>query len=73
MPPPLSIDLRWRIIMLYYLNMSEIADLLVVCTKTVRRIIKLFKGTRDVQPQQQRHGTERILDALEEMMLYGES
>ena len=39
--------------MLYYyrdLGVSEIADLLIASTKTVRRIIKLFKDTGDVEP-----------------------
>ena len=72
MPLPLSNDLLWRIIMLYYyrdLSVSEIADLLIVSTKTVRCIIKLFKDTGDVEPTKQRHGPERRLDAFEEMTL----
>jgi len=58
--------------MLYYyrdLGVSEIVDLLIVSTKMVRRIIKLFKDTGDVEPTKQCHEPERRLDALEEMTL----
>ena len=43
--------------------MSEIADLLVVSTKTVRRIIKLFEDTGDVEPQ------SNAMDLSEDWML----
>jgi len=62
--------------MLYYyrdLGVSEIADLLIVSKKTVRRIIKLFKDTGDIEPTKQRHGPEQRLNAFEEMTLIMEN
>ena len=42
MPLSLSVDLQWRVIMLYFYrdyHVSEIADLLIISTKSVRRIL----------------------------------
>lgn len=71
MPVALSVDLRWRIVWLYHYKqhrVEEIADLLVVSKKTVRRILKRYKDTGIVDPTE-RHGPERTLDAFAEMTL----
>ena len=49
--------------------MNEVAELLVVCTKTVRRILKRYDESGTVDPTEQKHGPERKLDAFEEMTL----
>ena len=49
-----SVDLHWRIVWLYYYKqyrIGEIADLLVVCTKTVKRILTRYDETGTVDPK----------------------
>ena len=68
MPLPISVDLRWRIIwMFFYRDMSydRIAEALFV-TSSVRRIVKLYNITGDVLPQPQQHGPCRLLKEEEE-------
>ena len=50
-------------------TVNEIFELLVVCTKTVRRILKRFDDDGVVDPTEQKLGPERKLDAFEEMTL----
>ena len=72
MPLPLSADLRWRVIMLYFYrdySVSEIADLIIITTKSVNRILNKFYNTGDVQPTEQSHGPDCKLDAFAEMVL----
>ena len=72
MPIALSVDLRWRIVWLCHYKqytVNEVAELLVVCTKTVRRILKRYDESGTVDPTEQKHGPERKLDAFEEMTL----
>ena len=72
MPVALSVDLRWRIVWLYHYkqySINEIADLLVVCTKTAKRILARYDENGTVDPTDQRHEPERTLDAFAEMSL----
>ena len=57
--------------MYYYkqYRIGEIADLLVVCTKTVKRILARYDETGTVDPTEQWHGPERTLDTFAEMTL----
>ena len=50
-------------------SINEIADLLVICTKTVKRILARYDENGTVDPTDQRHGPERTLDAFAEMSL----
>ena len=50
-------------------SINEIADLLVICTKTVKRILTRYDENGTVDPTDQRHGPERTLDAFAEMSL----
>ena len=50
-------------------SISEIADLLVICTKIVKRILARYDENGTVDPTDQRHGPERTLDAFAEMSL----
>ncbi len=72
MPVALSVDLRWRIVWLYHYKqyrVGEIADLLVISTKTVKRILARYEENGTVDPTEQRHGPECTLDAFAEMTL----
>ena len=58
--------------MLYFYrdySVSEIADLLIISTKSVSRILNKFYDTSDVQPTEQSHGPNCKLDAFAEMVL----
>lgn len=51
MPAPFSTDLRWRIAWMkiaHDLPMKEIATMLELSERSVRRIVKLFKTSGDV-------------------------
>ena len=72
MPAAFSIDLRWRtvwMIIAHSLPVSEIAVLLEVSERTVRRIVKLFTDTGDVKPKEYRHGPMRLLGDFEQLTL----
>ena len=72
MPSALSIDLRWRIVWMKIsqnLPGNEIADLLQVSERTVRRIVDLFYHTGDVKPKEYRHGPMRLLGEFEQLAL----
>ena len=72
MPLPFSEDLRWRMIWLCCYreyNVNEVAEMLVISSKTVRRTIKLYEETGNILPAQYSHGPPKELDAFEEMIL----
>ena len=72
MPVALFNNLCWRIVWLYFhrdTSVDEIADLLVVSTRTVRRIIKLYREFDEIEPAHQRYGPLPTLDARGEMVL----
>ena len=68
MPVPFSSDLRWRIVWLYYkeLSFKQIADLLYVHGSTARRIIERYEQSGDVSPRDGRRGPMRSLQVREE-------
>ena len=47
----------------------EVASILNVCSKTVKRIVDRFLATGDVEPSQRRNGPERELHDFEEIIL----
>ena len=72
MPNPYSVDLRWRIIWLYLarkLSSLQIAALLNVSERTVRRYVALFYRTGDVKPRQRKNGPQRLLGEFEQLIL----
>ena len=72
MSVPFSEDLQWRIVWLYCYkeySVNDVADMLVISSKTARRIIKRYEETDDVIPKHYVHGLPRKLDAFEEMIL----
>ena len=72
MPNPYSLDLRWRVIWLYLshnLSTAAISQLVCVSEKSVRRYIARFELTGDVQPVPHRHGPQRLLGNLEQLVL----
>ena len=65
---PLSVDLRWRVLMLYFYrdhSVIEITDLIIVSTKSVSCILNKLYNTGDVQPTEQCHGPDCKLDDLQ--------
>lgn len=72
MPTAFSTDLRWRIVWLkiaHDIPTKEIAVLLGVSERTVRRILKLFNTTGDVKPKDYHHGPMRLLGDFEQLTL----
>ena len=68
MPNSYSLDLRWRIVWVYlaqHRSPRDIAALLNVSERTVRRYITLFYHTGDVLVKPQRSGPERLLGDFE--------
>ena len=73
MPTPYSIDLRWRVVwfdLVHGFTSREIADLLCLSERTVRRYITLFHQTGDVKPVSHRSGPQRLLGDLEQLYLF---
>ena len=52
-----------------HLTSTEIADLLCVSARTVRRYIAQFRHTGDIQPATQRHGPPKLLGDFEQLVL----
>ena len=72
MPILYSIDLRWRIVSIYLtqnLSVAEIASIVCVCERTVWCYIGLFRQTGDVEPQQRKYGSTKMLGDLEQLTL----
>ena len=73
MPTPYSIDLRSRVVwfdLVHGFTSREIADLLCLSERTVRRYITLFHQTGDVKPVSHRSGPQRLLGDLEQLYLF---
>ena len=69
MPNPYSLDLRWRIIWLYFAHSRSqlrIAALLHISERTVRRYVDLFYRSGDVRP---RACPQRLLGEFEQIIL----
>ena len=72
MPNPYSLDLRWRIVWIYLVQRcppGQIASLLNVSERTVRRYIALFHRTSDVQVKPRTNGPKRLLGDFEQLKL----
>lgn len=72
MPKSYSTDLRWRVVWLHVFlkkSIDEVATLLFISSRTVRRYIDKFMSTGDVIPQDHRNGPVRLLSDFEELTL----
>ena len=59
MPVPYSVDLRWRVVCLHlvhHMTFKNISKLLFISEKTVRRYLRRFWQTGEMQPQAHRNG-----------------
>ena len=73
MPTPYSIDLRWRVVWFHLVHgftSQEVADLLCLSERTVRRYITLFHQTGDIKPVSRRSRPQRLLGDLEQVYLF---
>jgi len=72
MPIPYSLDLRWRVAWMHFaLNRSpaDIAQLLCISERTVRRCLTLFYQTGDEEPRPHTNGPKRLLGDFEQVVL----
>lgn len=72
MAPPYSTDLRWRVVWLSLTRQlcpGDIAQLLNISVRTVRRYTDLFHRTGDVLPRPRRSGPPRLLGDHEQLVL----
>ena len=72
MPNPYSLDLRWRIVWLHTakkFSPTKIARLLSVSESTVRRYLRKFWLTGDVNPVDYHHGPSTLLDDFERVVI----
>ena len=72
MPVPFSTNFRWRIIWLSVVNHwnpNDIAQLLQVSERTVRRHVKMFEDTGDIQPKSYQRGRRKLLGDNEQLVL----
>ena len=53
----------------HQMDANDIASLLHVSVKTVRRIVKLFLNTGDVEPSSRKNGPDRVLSEFDELVL----
>ncbi len=73
MPKAYSLDLGWRIIWACLMSPStgvgEIAKQFNVCERTVKRYLKMFQQTGEIQPFQEHHGPKLLLGEFEQLTL----
>lgn len=72
MPNPYSVDFRWRVVWLnaaYQLGFQEIAQLLCISERTVRRYVHMFQQIGDIQPRTHNHGPPKLLGTFEQLVL----
>lgn len=63
-------DLRWRAVWLYIIRLmsyAQIADVLFMSQRSVRRYVDLYLSTGDIEPAKQRHGPEQLLSEFEQL------
>lgn len=73
MPKAYSTDLRWRVVWLYlvhHLDVRNIAELLSISQKTVKRYLDKFHRTGEIEPSNQQHGPTPLFGSFEEFLLY---
>ena len=72
MPNPYAIDLRWRFVWAHLtqaMTALQISELFCVSERTVRRYVKIFSTTGDIEPARRRHGPEHLLGDFEQLTL----
>ena len=72
MPVPYSVDLRWRVVCLHlvhHMTFKNISKLLFISEKTVRRYLRRFWQTGEMQPQAHRNGPAGIFGDYEKLIL----
>ena len=72
MPPPLAIDLRWRVVWSYLANnmtVSEVAESFCLSERTVRRYVDLFYRTGDILPKDCTPGPKKLFGDFEQVFL----
>lgn len=72
MPKAYSTDLRWRVVWVHItgqLDVQDIALKLCISQKTVRRYLRKFSLTGDVEPVCQQHGPPKLLGSYEELII----
>ena len=72
MPLPYSVDFRWRIVWLsvaHEMTPSAISRQMCISERSVRRYLRLFELTGDVQPKSQHHGPQPLLGEFEQLTL----
>ena len=72
MPIPYSVDLRWRVVWMHLAHNkspADIAQLLCISERTVRRYLTLFYQTGDVEPRPRTNGPKRLLGDFEQVVL----
>ena len=71
MPKAYATDLRWRVVWLYmnHLSFSEIATVLLVSERTMKRYISLFNRTGGIEANSQRHGPPKLLGDFGQLTL----
>ena len=73
MPRQYSLDLRWRIICAHLsmqdLTSGEIAKLFNVCERTVRRYIRRFQLSSEMESKQCQHRSSLLLGSFEQLTL----
>ena len=70
MPTNYSEDLRWRAVWLYAIRSKayqEIADLLFMSERSVRRYVDLYMSTGGVEASEYRHGPQQLLSDFEQL------
>ena len=53
----------------HQMDANDIVSLLYVSVKTVRRIVKLFLNTGDVEPSSRKNGPDRLISEFDELVL----
>ena len=72
MPKSYAEDLRWRAIWLHMVRgmcVSDIAEMLFMCKRSVQRYLALFYSTGPVAPKESSGGPVRILNEHEQMFI----
>ena len=72
MPNPYAIDLHWRIVWAHLtqaMTALQISELFCVSKRTVRRYVKIFSTTGNIEPARRRHGPEHLLGDFEQLTL----
>ena len=72
MPLAYPLDFRWRIVwfsIVHKIQPATIARQMCISVRSVRRYLRLFQQTSDVEPQKQCHGPQPLLGDFEQLIL----